>query len=87
MPTFRYIDSNQSTSLDTLHAGEPFPPKMTRADSCAFLHAGEDLVADRMNVTILDWAKMVNDGWRTKTGIDKDEMKKVLLALQTYLQE
>lgn len=62
-------------------AGQPFNPP--NGELKTFLE-GEDFVHHRMNVTILEWSKMVNNGWRTKLDLNDKELRDVRDAITTY---
>lgn len=49
--------------------------------------AGEDFVNNRLLVTIIDWARMVNGGWRTKPDQTDVELKEVADAINKYLSD
>jgi len=63
-----------------LHAGEPDNSSL----DLRYLMAGEDLENNRLLITITNWAKLVNDGWKTEIGVDLHEVEQVLYALRTY---
>lgn len=66
-------------------AGEPSFNRDPFPSSICTLFAGEDITNDRMNVTILEWSKMVNNGWRTKLDLNDKELRDVRDSISKYL--
>lgn len=62
-------------------AGEPFD------GGDVFLAAGEDLVNNRLLVTLIDWAIAVNNGWKTKLDLSDEELTNVRDAITLYLKQ
>jgi hypothetical protein len=67
-------------------AGEP-DNKITRRTRRIMktLLAGEDLVNNRLNCTLVDGAKAVNEGWRTQLDLTDEELRTVYNAIGKYL--
>lgn len=45
----------------------------------------EDLANNRLLVTLTDWAKAANNGWKTSLDLDDSELREVATAINNYL--
>jgi hypothetical protein len=64
-------------------AGEP---DKNTTFTMEYLLAGEDMVNNRLNCTLVDWAKAVNEGWRTQLDLTDEELRTVYNAIGKYLK-
>lgn len=71
--------------LRLLIAGEPFEPYLSGEPQ--MLLADEDMVNNRLLITLTDWTVMVNNGWRTKLDSSDNELREVVNAISKYLDE